>query len=160
MISGRQAWITAIECISAGGRAIPPLLIFKAKHINTAWIPTYALPEWRFSASNSGWTSDSDAYEWPTIVFEPVMRPADPTLRRLLIMDVSASAAVLDSAITFVTFHAGASCRGLFRGLSFCHSSVSLLSCRNSKGDFVGSAALPNWPQDAPSRAFNDLCLS
>jgi len=38
-ISGRQEWITAIECIGASGVALPPLLIFKAKHTNTAWIP-------------------------------------------------------------------------------------------------------------------------
>ena len=37
--------------------------------------------------SNSGWTSDSHAYEWLTTVFEPATRPADPTLRRLLVMD-------------------------------------------------------------------------
>ncbi|KYG41377.1 hypothetical protein M433DRAFT_159111 [Acidomyces richmondensis BFW] len=36
MISGRQEWIAAIECISAAGIAIPPLIIFKAKHTNTA----------------------------------------------------------------------------------------------------------------------------
>jgi hypothetical protein len=35
-ISGRQEWITAIECIGASGVALPPLLIFKAKHTNTA----------------------------------------------------------------------------------------------------------------------------
>jgi hypothetical protein len=37
-ISGRQEWITVIECIRASGVALPPLLIFKAKHTNTAWI--------------------------------------------------------------------------------------------------------------------------
>jgi hypothetical protein len=38
VISGRQEWITAIKYISAAGVAIPPLVIFKAKHTNTAWI--------------------------------------------------------------------------------------------------------------------------
>jgi len=36
VISGRQEWITAIKCVSASGKAIPPLIIFKAKHTNTA----------------------------------------------------------------------------------------------------------------------------
>jgi hypothetical protein len=40
-ISGRQEWIIAIECIGALGVALPPLLIFKAKYTNTAWIPPY-----------------------------------------------------------------------------------------------------------------------
>jgi hypothetical protein len=54
VVNGRQEWITAIECISAAGVAIPPLVIFKAKHTNTAWIPTNTPPDWRFSTSNSG----------------------------------------------------------------------------------------------------------
>jgi hypothetical protein len=87
VISGRQEWITAIECISAAGVAIPPLVIFKAKHTNTRWIPADTPPEWRFSTSNSGWTSDSHAFEWLSSVFEPFTRPVNPTQRRLLIMD-------------------------------------------------------------------------
>jgi hypothetical protein len=39
VVSGRQEWVTAIECVSAAGQALPPLVIFKAKHFNTAWIP-------------------------------------------------------------------------------------------------------------------------
>jgi DDE superfamily endonuclease/Tc5 transposase DNA-binding domain len=87
VINGRQEWITAIECISAAGAAIPPLIIFKAKYTNTAWVPPDTPPDWRFSTSNSGWTSDSHAHEWLTTVFEPATRPADPTLYRLLVMD-------------------------------------------------------------------------
>jgi hypothetical protein len=36
VVPGRQQWITAIECISADGSALPPLVIFKAKHTDTA----------------------------------------------------------------------------------------------------------------------------
>ena len=87
VISGRQEWITAIECINAAGEAIPPLIIFKAKYTNTAWIPAHTPSNWRFSARNSGWTSDSYGYEWRTTIFEPATRPEDPSQRRLLIMD-------------------------------------------------------------------------
>ena len=86
-IGSRQEWITGIECVSAAGVAVPPLLIFKAKHTNTAWIPAQTPAKWRFSTSNSGWTSDSHGYEWLTTVFEPLTRPEDPTTRRLLTMD-------------------------------------------------------------------------
>ena len=86
-IAGRQEWITAIECVSAAGTAVPPLIIFKAKHTNTSWIPPNTPKEWRFSTSNSGWTSDSHAFEWITTVFEPLTRPEDPSSHRLLIMD-------------------------------------------------------------------------
>ncbi|KYG41120.1 hypothetical protein M433DRAFT_159418, partial [Acidomyces richmondensis BFW] len=69
VIKGRQEWITAVECVSAAGYAIPPLLIFKA------------------DTSNSGWTSNSYAFEWIRTVFEPYTRPPSPEERRLLIMD-------------------------------------------------------------------------
>ena len=43
-------------------------------------------PNWRFSTSNSGWTSNSHSYEWLTTVFEPTTR-LEGSKRRLLIMD-------------------------------------------------------------------------
>ena len=86
-ISGRQEWITAIECINAAGQALPPLIIFKAKYTNSAWIPAHTPAEWRFSTSNSGWTSNSHGFEWLSTVYEPCIRPKDPTAHRLLIMD-------------------------------------------------------------------------
>ncbi|GAB7336127.1 hypothetical protein MBLNU13_g08914t1 [Cladosporium sp. NU13] len=90
-IGSRQEWITAIECVSASGVAVPPLLIFKAKHTNTGWIPAQAPPDWHFSTSNSGWTSDSHGYEWLTTVFAPSTKPNDPLTRRLLIMNSHSS---------------------------------------------------------------------
>lgn len=87
VIAGRQEWITAIECVSATGATIPPLSIFKAKHTNTAWIPAHTSRDWRFSTSNSGWTSDSHAYEWLTTVLETETSHVDPDARRLLTMD-------------------------------------------------------------------------
>ena len=85
-ISGRQEWITAIECIGASGVALPPLLIFKAKYTNTAWIPASTPEKWKFSTSNSGWTSDNHAYEWLTTLFEPETYRNDGK-RRLLLLD-------------------------------------------------------------------------
>jgi len=35
--------------MSAAGVAVPPLIIHKAKHTNTAWIPTDTPLDWRFS---------------------------------------------------------------------------------------------------------------
>jgi hypothetical protein len=73
-ISGRQEWITVIKCIRALGVALPLLLIFKAKHMNIAWIPASMPEKWKFSTSNSRWTSDNHAYEWLTTLFEPETR--------------------------------------------------------------------------------------
>jgi hypothetical protein len=45
------------------------------------------MPEkWKFSTSNSGWTSDSHAYEWLTTLFEPETCRNDGK-RRLLLLD-------------------------------------------------------------------------
>jgi hypothetical protein len=85
-ISGRQEWITAIECIGASGVTLPPLLIFKAKYTNTTWIPAFTPEKWKFSTSTSGWTSDNHAYEWLTTLFEPETRRNDDK-RRLLLLD-------------------------------------------------------------------------
>jgi hypothetical protein len=77
VIAGRQEWITAIECVSAAETAIPALMTFKAQHINAAWIPAHTSRDWRLT-SNTGWTSDSHAYEWLTTVFEPETWSEDP----------------------------------------------------------------------------------
>ena len=90
-IPSRQEWVTTIECISASGTALPPLLISKAKHTNSSWIPKGTPTDWHFTTSNSGWTSDSHGYEWLTQVFEPATRPAIRSQRRLLVMDGHAS---------------------------------------------------------------------
>ena len=87
VVQGRQEWITAIECVSASGIALPPLIIFKAKHTHSGWIPERTPADWRFSTSNSGWTSDGHGFEWLTTVFEPLARPEEPTVHRLLIAD-------------------------------------------------------------------------
>ena len=87
VIKGRQEWITAVECISAAGYALPPLVIFTALYTNTNWIPATAPLDWHFSTSNSGWTSDSHGFEWIRTVFDPCTKPSDPSERRLLIMD-------------------------------------------------------------------------
>jgi len=86
VVHGRQEWINAIEYTSAAGEALAPMLIFKAKHTNTSWIPTDAPDDWRFTTSNSGLMSDSHALEWVQGTFEPQTRPFE-SQRWLLIMD-------------------------------------------------------------------------
>jgi hypothetical protein len=84
---GKQEWIAAIECIDAAGGALSPMVIFKAKNTNSSWIPPNTPPNWRFSTSNSGWTSDSHGFEWLRTVFEPESRQKSGNKPRLLIAD-------------------------------------------------------------------------
>ena len=37
-VADKQEWVTVFECINAAGEAIAPLVIFKAKYLNSGWI--------------------------------------------------------------------------------------------------------------------------
>ncbi|KAF7524655.1 hypothetical protein G7054_g11351 [Neopestalotiopsis clavispora] len=86
---GSRAWTTLIECISAIGNELPPLVIYKGKSVQQQWFPLDLTPfrSWRFTASENGWTSNPIAVEWLEKVFIPSTQPADPQEARLLILD-------------------------------------------------------------------------
>ena len=105
IINGRQEWITAIECVSAPGVALPPRFIFIAKNTNTAWILEDTPSDWRFSTRMSGWTSDSHWYGWLTGGLEPTTRPEDQSLRKLFVVDGHSSHITAD-VIAFCVEHA------------------------------------------------------
>jgi hypothetical protein len=71
---GSRAWTSFIECISATGTALPPLVIFKGKSVQQQWFPLdlaiYA--SWKFTATENGWITDSTAVEWLEKVFIPL----------------------------------------------------------------------------------------
>ncbi|RAL60428.1 hypothetical protein DID88_000203 [Monilinia fructigena] len=62
--AGKQEWITAFECVNAAGKALSPMVIFKAQNTNSAWIPKDTPQSWQFSTSTNGWTSNSHGLEW------------------------------------------------------------------------------------------------
>ena len=86
---GSRAWTTLIECISASGNELPPLVIYKGKSVQQQWFPLDLTPfgSWRFTATENGWTSDPTALEWLEKVFIPSTQPGDPQEARLLILD-------------------------------------------------------------------------
>jgi len=61
------------------------MVIFKAQHTNSKWIPTNTPLNWHFSTSASGWTSNSHGYEWLQKVFIP--KSNKRARRKMLIMD-------------------------------------------------------------------------
>ncbi|KAE9573204.1 hypothetical protein CGMCC3_g10577 [Colletotrichum fructicola] len=71
---GSRAWTSLIECVSATGKALPPLVIYKGKSVQQQWFPLDLTPyeSWKFTATENGWTSDSTAVKWLTEVFIPV----------------------------------------------------------------------------------------
>jgi DDE superfamily endonuclease len=70
---GSRAWTSFIECISATGRALHPLVMFKGKSVQQQWFPMGLTPYqgWKFTATENGWTSDVTALEWLQKVFIP-----------------------------------------------------------------------------------------
>ncbi|RAL58500.1 hypothetical protein DID88_004004 [Monilinia fructigena] len=80
-------WITAFECVNAAGKALSPMVIFKAQNTNSAWIPKDTPQSWQFSTSTNGWTSNSHGLEWLKRVFEPESKKVSGDRPRLLIMD-------------------------------------------------------------------------
>ena len=68
---GKQEWVTDVECISAAGESIAPLLVFKGKDVNSGWIPDQTPNTWHFGTSENGWTSNHFGLYWLIRIFEP-----------------------------------------------------------------------------------------
>jgi hypothetical protein len=86
---GRQEWITSIECITAAGGVLPPLVIFKAiGAFNARWRPADCplIADWVWRTSAKGWTNHYLALEWLDHVFLPHIITQCPG-QRLLIVD-------------------------------------------------------------------------
>lgn len=85
---GSRYWTTIAVCISAAGRALSPLVIFKGLKVQNQWFPDEVdfLAGWAFEASEKGWTSDAIALKWLQEIFIPQTKPKTPQ-RRLLIVD-------------------------------------------------------------------------
>ena len=86
---GSKAWTSFIECISAIGRSLLPLVIFKGKLVQQQWFET-TLDEfkgWQFTATENGWTTNDTALEWLQKIFIPQTAPRDPSKARLLVLD-------------------------------------------------------------------------
>jgi hypothetical protein len=87
VIGGKQEWVTDIECISAAGEALSPLLIFKGTNVNSRWINEKTPEGWSLATSKNGWTSNDLGLEWLMRIFEPQTREKAAGRQRLLIAD-------------------------------------------------------------------------
>ncbi|KAJ3455570.1 hypothetical protein MRS44_017052 [Fusarium solani] len=84
-----RSWITVSECISADGRGMALLVIFKGKSVQQQWFPkgTAFLDAWNFTASEKGWASEGIALNWLKDSFIPMTAPDDTSELRLLLVD-------------------------------------------------------------------------
>lgn len=86
--SNEREWCTAIECISALGQVIKPLLIFKAKHVQNQWFIPSETPDWIYTSSQAAFTTNEIGLQWLQQIFIPQtninLRPGQ---WRLLLLD-------------------------------------------------------------------------
>lgn len=66
----KQTIITAIECISANGRLLLPLIVWPASTYRSNWY-TKLTPGWHYRYSENGYNDSKINLEWLTRVFNP-----------------------------------------------------------------------------------------
>ena len=80
-----REWVSIIETISATGVKLQCLVIFKGKHLQSTWFPANDTPDWLYTTSENGWTSNLIGYEWLQRIFIPNTSPLSHRYRLLLL---------------------------------------------------------------------------
>ena len=98
---GSRTWISFIECISAEGQALDPLVIYKGVNVQQQWFPTVISDleqyrTWSFTSTPKGWTTNATGLEWLLKIFIPRSQPDNPQEPRLLILDGHGSHSTTD----------------------------------------------------------------
>ena len=78
--------ITAVECNSADGRYLDPLIIWPAATHQSTWT-VYPTPGWHFGLSETGYTNAALSLYWIQHVFDPQTRDRANGKPRVLISD-------------------------------------------------------------------------
>lgn len=78
--------VTAVECISADGRYLDPMIIWPASTHRARWT-TFPTPGWHYAHSDSGYTDSHISLEWLKRVFDPQTRDLAQQNPRVLISD-------------------------------------------------------------------------
>jgi hypothetical protein len=82
----KRTVVTAIECISADGRYLDPMIIWPASTHRADWT-TYPTPGWYYACSDSGYTDSKISLEWLKRVFNPQTKERANQKPRVLICD-------------------------------------------------------------------------
>jgi hypothetical protein len=87
---GSREFISILACISAIGKWIPPLLIYKGDSgdLMSTWVDEVTTDsQAHFTTSSNGWSNNNIGLVWLQKVFERYTKPARATQKRLLIVD-------------------------------------------------------------------------
>jgi hypothetical protein len=82
----KRTTVTAIECISANGRSLLPMIIWPATTHRSNWT-TFRTPQWHYACSESGYTDSKITLEWLKRVFDPQTKGQANKKPRVLICD-------------------------------------------------------------------------
>ena len=82
----KRTTITAIECVSADGRFLNPMIIWPASTHRSNWT-TYPTPGWQYACSESGYTDSTISLEWLKRIFDPETKERANQKPRVLICD-------------------------------------------------------------------------
>lgn len=93
--SSRRTLITAVECISATGSCLDPLVIWPSATHRSHWT-THPTPGWHFARTEGGYTNNEINMHWVQFVFDPQTRTTANGKPRILISDGLASHESLD----------------------------------------------------------------
>lgn len=82
----KRTTVTAIECISADGRRLKPMIIWPATTHRSNWT-TFPTPGWHYACTESGYTDSEVSFEWLKCVFDPQTKERANGKPRVLICD-------------------------------------------------------------------------
>jgi len=78
--------VTAIECISADGRSLLPMIIWPATTHRANWT-MHTTPGWHYAHSETGYNDSKISFEWMKRVFDPQTKTQANHNPRVLICD-------------------------------------------------------------------------
>ena len=82
----KRTSVTAIECISADGRYLDPMIIWPATTHRSNWT-TFPTSGWQYAYSESGYTDSKISLEWLKRIFHPQTQERANKKPRVLICD-------------------------------------------------------------------------
>jgi DDE superfamily endonuclease/Tc5 transposase DNA-binding domain len=82
-----REWVSIVETISAVGRAIRCLVIFKGKNLQSSWFKHDEVPDWLYTCSENAWTSNDTGARWLKEIFIAETLPKKADAHRILLLD-------------------------------------------------------------------------
>ena len=82
----KRTTVTAVECVSAEGKYLDPMIIWPASTHRANWT-THRTPGWHYAYSDSGYTDSYLSLQWLKLVFDPQTKERAGQNPRVLICD-------------------------------------------------------------------------